>query len=161
MSAKPTSKSAPYATSEDSPKVQRSSSKIAPAAAPWEKDQSPKMQSKGGDLRKIDHTTRPRISEAAPYGTIDNLSSPGSPSLPKKTAVEAAPYGTSENVPVQRADRYPAPTAAPFGTSADLRTFSKSSSPKNSAPWERDESKYTHKGKGAVNFSSNAPYATE
>eukprot|EP00270_Netrium_digitus_P000330 TRINITY_DN1031_c0_g1_i5.p1 TRINITY_DN1031_c0_g1~~TRINITY_DN1031_c0_g1_i5.p1 ORF type:complete len:167 (-),score=17.01 TRINITY_DN1031_c0_g1_i5:685-1185(-) len=161
-----TARRAPYATTDNIPQGKNSASaKQKPAAmAPWEKEQSGvKFQSKGGDMRKQslskDPSERPRTSNTAPFGTADNLPASRSASSASKIS-QTAPFGTADNLPSPRVSP-PMKSAPPFGTSADMMKPAKNLNAKPSAPWERDESRYTHRGKGAQTFNLAAPYATE
>lgn len=207
---------APYATHEDPPNTQKTYQKMSPVSvAPWEKDQSPKMQSKGGDYRRANQGVIPHTAQSAPYGTADNLPKSDKTSspflsakkapfgtsdnaadtsheryddIPSFTTPQKAPYGTADNLPKTEnvASPFLSASKAPYGTSdnahevSQWRSSSRSVPPfgtaadlavphepkahpavKNQAPWERDESKYTHRGRGSVSARNNAPYATE
>jgi len=150
----------PYATVDD--EHCRSEKPVVPNhAAPWEKNQAPRMQSKAGKLNPSGMTP----AALAPYGNNANVKPlvPPAPSSPS-----SAPFGISENKtgeterPKRRGPPSPVtPSPPPFGTTADPRTVSQGRPTRLASPWERDESKYTHKGKVAGTDSVMAPYATE
>lgn len=112
------SRSAPYATTNDYSTPSKSVGGKSPSSiAPWDKDQSPKMQSKGGDARKaLINSPKLAAAQTAPYSTASNYQEIIPQSVEIKSVSEYAPFGTAENVPIERFDRFQTAKLTAFGT---------------------------------------------
>ncbi len=121
------SRSAPYATSNDNAtpsSVRSGGSKSQSSVAPWDKDQSPKMQSKGGDARKaLKNSPKLAAAQTAPYSTSNNFQEMVQPKVEARSVSEHAPFGTAENVPIERFDRFQTGKLTAFGTFEETKTI--------------------------------------